>query len=105
MYIQWWESSLLRVSLPSNLGDGHCPLSCSVPVREGGTLLFLCEGLWEPEAEGPGSLKCCSDFPCCEKADVESVVLGWGLGFCISDTLQEGLTVLDPRALLGGEQR
>lgn len=76
-----------------------------MPVREGGTLLFLCEGLWEPEAEGPGSLKCCSDFPCCEKADVESVVLGWGLGFCISDTLQEGLTVLDPRALLGGEQR
>ena len=60
-----------------------------MPVS-GGTLLFLCEGLWEPEAEGPGSLKCCSDFPCCEKTDVESVVPGWGLGFCIPDTLPRG---------------
>lgn len=86
--------SFESVSLPGNLGDGYCPLSYSVPVREGGTLLLLCEGLWEPEAEGPGSLKCCSDFSCCEKADVESVVWGWGLGFCICDALSRGANSL-----------
>lgn len=86
--------SFESVSLPGNLGDGYCLLSYSVPVREGGTLLLLCEGLWEPEAEGPGSLKCCSDFSCCEKADVESVVWGWGLGFCICDALSRGANSL-----------
>ena len=72
-----------------------------MPVREGGTLLLLCEGLWEPEAEGPGSA---AQTSLAVKRQMWNQLFGggaWDSAFVTHS--QEGLTVLGPRALLGGE--
>lgn len=68
-----------------------------MPVREGGTLLLGCVRAYGSlKLRGLAVLSAAQTSPCCEKADVESVVRGGAWDSAFLTHSQEGLTVLGP---------